>query len=76
MTGWSTVEACGKPLLDDIQRTLNAETREPIDNPVANFAAQGNVVGVARQTIPHLPRPAKNSVLKTRPRPSATGMAN
>ena len=49
MTGWSTVEACGKPLLE-IFNTLNAETREPIDNPVANFAAQGNVVGVARQT--------------------------
>jgi PAS domain S-box-containing protein len=50
MTGWTTAEACGRPLLD-IFNTLNAENREPIENPVANFAAQGNVVGVARQTV-------------------------
>ena len=50
MTGWTTADACGKPLFT-IFRTLNAETREPADNPVANFIAQGNVVGLARQTI-------------------------
>ena len=50
MTGWTTSEACGKPLLN-IFVTLNGETREPVENPIANFAAQGNVVGLARQTI-------------------------
>ena len=50
MTGWTTADACGKPLLQ-VFNTLNAETRQPVDNPVANFAAQGNVVGVARQTV-------------------------
>ena len=50
MTGWTTAAACGKPLTE-VFNTLNAETRESTDNPVANFPAQGNVVGVARQTI-------------------------
>ena len=50
MTGWSSLEACGQPL-NIIFNTLNAETREPADNPLAYFAAQGNVVGVARQTV-------------------------
>ena len=50
MAGWTTAEACGRPLLE-IFRTLNAETRQPTDNPVANFIAQGNVVGLARQTL-------------------------
>ena len=50
MTGWSILEACGKPLLR-IFNTINAETREPVDNPLANFVAQGNVVGMARETI-------------------------
>jgi PAS domain S-box-containing protein len=49
MTGWTTAEACGRPLTE-VFSTINAETREPIDNPLANFAAQGAVVGVARQT--------------------------
>jgi len=50
MTGWTTADACGKPLLE-IFNTINAETREPVDNPLANFAAQGTVVGLARQTV-------------------------
>ena len=50
MTGWRTMDACARPLLE-IFRTINAETREPAENPVANFLAQGNVVGLARQTV-------------------------
>jgi PAS domain S-box-containing protein len=50
MTGWTTAEACGKPLIE-IFNTINGETRAPIDNPVAHFVAQGNVVGLARQTV-------------------------
>ncbi len=50
MTGWSSLEACGEPL-SIVFTTLNAETRQPADNPLAHHAAQGNVVGVARQTL-------------------------
>jgi PAS domain S-box-containing protein len=50
MTGWSTAEATGRPLTE-IFNTLNAESRDPAENPVANYPAQGNTVGLARQTL-------------------------
>jgi PAS domain S-box-containing protein len=50
MTGWSTIEANGMPLTE-IFNTLNAETREPAGNPVANYNALGNTAGLARQTL-------------------------
>jgi PAS domain S-box-containing protein len=49
MTGWTTVEASGKPLIE-VFNTIDAETRQPIENPVANFVAEGTAAGVARQT--------------------------
>jgi len=50
MTGWTTAEAAGKPLAE-IFNTLNAETREPAENPLDNYPAQANLVRLARQTL-------------------------
>jgi PAS domain S-box-containing protein len=50
MTGWAAAEAVGQPI-NLVFQTLNAETREPAENPVANYIAQGQAVGIARHTL-------------------------
>jgi PAS domain S-box-containing protein len=50
MTGWSISDAVCEPI-NLVFQTLNADTREPAENPLANFIAQGNAVGIARHTL-------------------------
>ena len=49
LTGWSLAEAAGKPL-EDVFRIINAQTREPVQNPIAKVLASGQVVGLANHT--------------------------
>jgi diguanylate cyclase (GGDEF)-like protein/PAS domain S-box-containing protein len=50
MTGWLSSEALGRPLAQ-VFHIVNAETREPTENPVATCLAQGKVVGLANHTL-------------------------
>ena len=49
LTGWSLAEAAGKPL-EDVFRIINAQTRAPVENPIAKVLASGQVVGLANHT--------------------------
>jgi PAS domain S-box-containing protein len=50
LTGWSIEEAGGKPL-DTVLHLVNAETREPAENPVARALREGALVGLANHTL-------------------------
>jgi len=50
LTGWSRVEACGKPL-GEVFRIINEDTRLPADNPVQRVLKEGNVIGLANHTV-------------------------
>jgi len=50
LTGWSEEEAVGRPLIE-VFRIVNEETREPVENPVAEIIRSGLVVGLANSTI-------------------------
>ena len=50
MTGWSSGEALGRPLAQ-VFHTVNEETRQPTENPVATCLAQGRVVCLANRTV-------------------------
>lgn len=50
MTGWLSVEAAGRPLLQ-VFHIINQETREPAINPVACALSEGRIVGLANQTL-------------------------
>ncbi|MBP6702854.1 MAG: PAS domain-containing protein [Vicinamibacteria bacterium] len=49
MCGRSAVEALGRPL-EDVFRVVNAETRQPLENPVQKVLALGGTVGLANHT--------------------------
>lgn len=49
MCGRSAREAIGRPL-EEIFRVVNAETREPLENPVQKVLALGGMVGLANHT--------------------------
>jgi len=49
LTGWSLAEADGKPL-ENIFHIINAQTRKPIQNPIAKVLTEGQVVGLANHT--------------------------
>ncbi|MCX6993037.1 MAG: PAS domain S-box protein [Kiritimatiellaeota bacterium] len=49
LTGWPLTEAAGKPL-EDVFRIINAQTRVPVENPLAKVLASGQVVGLANHT--------------------------
>ena len=50
MTGWRLDEARGKPLRE-IFNIVNADTREPADNPVDAVLREGHTVGLATHTM-------------------------
>jgi PAS domain S-box-containing protein len=50
LTGWSEVEATGKPL-SEIFNIINEETREQVESPVSKVLKIGNVVGLADHTL-------------------------
>ena len=50
MTGWPTAEAVGHPLTE-IFHTLNEDTRQIAESPVAGCLVDGNAVGLAQHTL-------------------------
>lgn len=50
LTGWSLMEAAGKPLTD-IFRIVNEKTGRSVENPVKRVIESGAVVGLANHTI-------------------------
>ncbi len=49
LTGWTSTQACGQPLAA-VFRIVNAQTREPADDPVQRVLEHGEVVGLANHT--------------------------
>ncbi|MHC1743631.1 MAG: PAS domain S-box protein [Syntrophobacteraceae bacterium] len=50
LTGWSRVEANGRPLAE-IFRIANEQTHQPVEDPVAKVLIEGRVVGLAKHSI-------------------------
>ncbi len=50
LTGWGNEEAHGKPL-EEVFRIIAEETREKVDNPVAEVLRSGLVVSLANHTL-------------------------
>ncbi|MBU1565713.1 MAG: PAS domain S-box protein [Proteobacteria bacterium] len=49
LTGWIQSEACGRPLTE-IFHTINEQTREKCENPVAKVISGGRIIGLANHT--------------------------
>jgi PAS domain S-box-containing protein len=50
LTGWKEVEARNRPLTE-VFRIINAQTRQPVDNPVEAVLREGRIVGLANHTV-------------------------
>ena len=50
LTGWTSAEAAGQPLTEVFQ-IINAQTRQPVANPVASVLKTGQIVGLANHTV-------------------------
>lgn len=50
LTGWTTAEAIGKPLIE-VFKIINMKTREIVENPVEKVLNTGNIVGLANHTV-------------------------
>ena len=50
LSGWVLADALGRPLVE-IFHIVNAETREPVPDPVQVVMAHGQVVGLANHTV-------------------------
>lgn len=50
LTGWPAAEAHGQPI-DTVFRIVNADTRRPVESPVARVLRDGMVVGLANHTV-------------------------
>lgn len=50
LTGWSAVEASGKPI-EEVFHVVNERTRDPVENPVTKVLKEGGVVGLANHTV-------------------------
>jgi PAS domain S-box-containing protein len=50
LTGWSQSEAEGKDIAD-VFDIIDAETRQPVEHPVAHVLRDGTVVGLANHTL-------------------------
>ena len=50
LTGWAQDEAAGQPL-EEVFRIINEHTHQPIENPVKKVLAEGNIVGLANNTV-------------------------
>jgi PAS domain S-box-containing protein len=48
LTGWSQLEARGKPLTE-VFKIVNAQTHQPIENPVTRVLKEGMIVNLANQ---------------------------
>ena len=49
LTGWTLAEAAGRPL-PEVFRIINAQTRQPVADPVAKVLETGYIVGLANHT--------------------------
>jgi PAS domain S-box-containing protein len=50
LTGWETADAVGRPLAE-VFNIINADTREPVENPVTRVLREGCIVGLANSTL-------------------------
>ncbi|MEP6848820.1 MAG: PAS domain S-box protein, partial [Acidobacteriota bacterium] len=50
LTGWTTIEASGRPL-EDVFRIVNEATRDVVENPVVKSLRDGSIVGLANHTV-------------------------
>ena len=50
LTGWTLAEAAGRPL-PEVFRIINAQTRQPLVDPVAEVLTTGYIVGLANHTV-------------------------
>ncbi len=50
LTGWTLAQASGQPL-STVFEIINAESRQPIDNPVQKVLSTGKTVGLANHTL-------------------------
>jgi PAS domain S-box-containing protein len=50
LTGWTYGEAAGKPL-DEVFRIVNEQTRQTVENPVSQAMREGQIVGLANDTM-------------------------
>lgn len=50
LTGWSEIEAQGRPLVD-VFHILNEHSRRPVENPVDRVLREGIIVGLANHTL-------------------------
>jgi PAS domain S-box-containing protein len=50
LTGWKEAEARGRPLAE-VFKIVNADTREPVENPAERVIRSGEVVGLANHTV-------------------------
>jgi PAS domain S-box-containing protein len=50
LTGWSTVDAVGRPL-GEVFRIVAEGTREPAEDPVTRVLREGSVVGLANSSV-------------------------
>jgi PAS domain S-box-containing protein len=50
LSGWRFDDARGRRF-DDVLRFANAETRKPVENPIARVLAEGRVSGLANHTL-------------------------
>jgi PAS domain S-box-containing protein len=50
LTGWSIVEAIGKPLAD-VFHIINEDTRRRVENPTDKVIETGHIVGLANHTV-------------------------
>ncbi|MDH3392696.1 MAG: ATP-binding protein [Desulfobulbaceae bacterium] len=50
LTGWSSEEAAGKPLLE-VFNIVNEQSGTPCDNPVKKILQDGEIIGLSKQTI-------------------------
>lgn len=50
LTGWTDAEARGRDL-SEVFAIVNESTRQPVENPVGEVLATGNVVGLANHTV-------------------------
>jgi PAS domain S-box-containing protein len=50
LTGWPEADAVGRPL-PDVLRIVNARTRLPAEDPVADALTRGQIVGLAHDTV-------------------------
>lgn len=50
LTGWSLIEAKGKPL-EEIFNIINADTRRTVENPAARVVKSGEIIELADNTV-------------------------